>query len=59
MSAGHEPPPPPPPMMLRLLGDDLYLIADGPATGVRGEFERAGGEVTAINLGGRLAVRTR
>jgi CubicO group peptidase (beta-lactamase class C family) len=58
VSAGHEPPPPPPPMTLRLLGDDLYVIADGPATGVRGEFERADGQVTAINLGGRLATRT-
>jgi hypothetical protein len=41
-----------------LLADDKYLLADGPAKGMRGYFVRdEAGAITGINFGGRLATR--
>jgi CubicO group peptidase (beta-lactamase class C family) len=49
------------PIPLGLLGGegDRYVVADGPAKGMKGYFVRdASGEIEAIHLGGRLATRT-
>jgi hypothetical protein len=49
-----------PPFPLGILpGDrDRYIVTDGPAKGMRGYFTRnADGEIDAIHVGGRLAVR--
>jgi hypothetical protein len=37
---------------------DRYVIADGPAKGMKGYFQRdAAGAVNGVHLGGRLATR--
>jgi CubicO group peptidase (beta-lactamase class C family) len=53
-----EDPGPQPPIPLQLTGDDRYVVADGPAKGMRGYFTRSDdGSVAGVHLGGRLAVR--
>ncbi|HZQ83401.1 MAG TPA: serine hydrolase domain-containing protein [Acidimicrobiales bacterium] len=50
-----------PPIPLGLLdGDgDRYVVAEGPAKGMKGYFVRgADGDIQAVHLGGRLATRT-
>jgi CubicO group peptidase (beta-lactamase class C family) len=50
-----------PPFVLGLLGGegDRYVVAEGPAKGMKGYFVRgASGEVESVHLGGRLATRT-
>jgi CubicO group peptidase (beta-lactamase class C family) len=50
-----------PPIPLGLLGGegDRYIVADGPAKGMKGYFVRdEAGEIAAVHLGGRLATRT-
>lgn len=43
---------------IAILADDKYVLAEGPAKGMRGYFVRdESGSVTGINLGGRLATR--
>lgn len=49
-----------PPYILGLLSTDgsEYVVAEGPAKGMKGYFTRGpGGEVTGVHLGGRLATR--
>jgi CubicO group peptidase (beta-lactamase class C family) len=47
-----------PPFGIGLLADDKYIVTDGKAKGMRGFFTRDdAGQVSGINLGGRLATR--
>lgn len=58
--AGQEPPEPEPPVPLGFLPGpgDRYVVTGGPAKGMRGYFRRdKAGQVDAIHLGGRLALR--
>jgi len=58
--AGEEVPEEQPPFVLGLLSTDgnEYVVAEGPAKGMKGYFTRGpGGEVTGVHLGGRLATR--
>lgn len=59
MESGEEPPPAEPPLPLGLLaGGDRYVVTGGSAQGMTGYFHRdAAGQVDAIHIGGRLAVR--
>ncbi len=55
---GDEEPEEQPPYGITLLADDKYVLADGPAKGMRGYFVRDdSGKVFGINFGGRLATR--
>jgi CubicO group peptidase (beta-lactamase class C family) len=55
---GDEEPEEQPPYGISILADDKYVLADGPAKGMRGYFVRDEfGTVTGINFGGRLATR--
>lgn len=55
---GGEEPEEQPPIGITILADDKYVLADGPAKGMRGYFVRDdSGAVTGINFGGRLATR--
>src|SRR5579884_2974283 len=55
---GEEEPEEQPPLPIGILADDRYVVTDGPAKGMRGYFVRdEDGQVTGINLGGRLATR--
>jgi CubicO group peptidase (beta-lactamase class C family) len=57
----EEAPPPEPPIPLGLIpGGDRYVVTDGPAKGMTGYFRRdAAGNVDAVHLGGRLALRVK
>jgi hypothetical protein len=59
LDAGEKEPKPQPPVRLGLLpGSDRYVVAEGPAAGMRGYFSRdASGHVDGLHLGGRLASR--
>jgi CubicO group peptidase (beta-lactamase class C family) len=61
LDAGEDEPRPQPPVRLGMLpGSDRYVVAEGPATGMRGYFSRdASGRVDGLHLGGRLASRAR
>jgi hypothetical protein len=57
---GEEVPDEQPPIPLAILaGDgDQYVVADGPAKGMRGYFSRdADGHIQGVHIGGRLATR--
>jgi hypothetical protein len=57
---GEDVPTDEPPIPLAILaGDgDQYIVAEGPAKGMRGYFTRdADGNIQAVHLGGRLATR--
>ena len=54
---GQEPPKNQPPIKLKILPGDLCVVSEGPATGVKGEYQRVSGVITGLNLGGRLAVK--
>ena len=58
--AGEEVPEQPPIPLGLLDGDgDRYIVADGPAKGMKGYFVRDdSGTIAAVHLGGRLATRT-
>ena len=55
--AGQETPKRAPVIPLKVLPNDLVVVSAGPAKGVKGQFERANGDVSGLNFGGRLAVR--
>ncbi|HZU73029.1 MAG TPA: serine hydrolase domain-containing protein [Acidimicrobiales bacterium] len=58
--SGEEVPEEQPPIVLGLLSSDgnEYVVAEGPARGMKGYFNRdADGTVTGVHLGGRLATR--
>jgi len=59
LAAAGEQPPGQPALPLALLADrTAYVIASGPAKGMKGYFARdADGTVTGVHLGGRLATR--
>ena len=59
LAAAGEQPPEQPAFPLALLADrTAYVIASGPARGMKGYFARdADGTVTGVHLGGRLATR--
>jgi CubicO group peptidase (beta-lactamase class C family) len=53
---GREEPEEQPPYPIAILADDKYVLTEGPAKGMKGYFVRdEAGNVTGINLGGRLA----
>lgn len=57
---GDDTPPeqPPIPMAILSVDGDQYVVADGPAKGMRGYFTRdESGQVQGVHLGGRLATR--
>lgn len=54
---GQDPPKPQPPTLLRILPGDLCVVTEGPARGMKGEYQRVSGVITGVNLGGRLAVK--
>jgi hypothetical protein len=55
---GDEEPEEQPPFGITILADDKYVLADGPAQGMRGYFVRdESGAVFGINFGGRLATK--
>jgi CubicO group peptidase (beta-lactamase class C family) len=58
---GEEAPDQPPFPLGILAGDgDRYIVADGPAKGMKGYFVRGpGGTVDSVHVGGRLATRVR
>ena len=57
-AADKEPPPDPAPFDVGLLPRDEYIVTDGEYAGQRGFFTRdASGEVTGVDLAGRLATR--
>jgi hypothetical protein len=57
-AADKEPPPDPAPFEVGLLPRDEYIVTDGEYAGQRGFFTRdASGEVTGVDLAGRLASR--
>jgi CubicO group peptidase (beta-lactamase class C family) len=58
--SGEEVPEQPPfPLALLAGAGDRYVVADGPAKGMKGYFTRAAdGTVDGVHLGGRLATRT-
>ena len=56
--AGQEPPKQRDAIPLKLLADDICVVSDGVAKGIKGEFQRDdSGDITGLNFGGRLAVR--
>ncbi|HET6793496.1 MAG TPA: serine hydrolase domain-containing protein [Acidimicrobiales bacterium] len=57
--AGEEVPEEQPPYVMGLLSTDgyEYMIAEGPAKGMKGYFAQEGGQITGVHLGGRLATR--
>jgi hypothetical protein len=58
--SGEEVPEEQPPIILGLISSDgdEYVVAEGPAKGMKGYFTRdADGQVTGVHLGGRLATR--
>ena len=54
---GQEPPKQQPPIFLKILPGDLCVVSEGPAKGVKGEYQRVSGVITGLNFGGRLAVK--
>jgi CubicO group peptidase (beta-lactamase class C family) len=55
---GGEEPEKQPPYGITILADDKYVLADGPAKGMRGYFVRDdSGAVSGIHFGGRLATK--
>jgi CubicO group peptidase (beta-lactamase class C family) len=46
-----------PPLKFAILADDRFVVTEGPAKGLKGEYQRVSGVITGINLGGRLAVK--
>jgi CubicO group peptidase (beta-lactamase class C family) len=59
--SGQEVPEEQPPFNLGMVAGkpDHYVVADGPAKGMKGYFTRSeSGEVGAVHVGGRLATRT-
>ena len=51
----NEPPELPPGVTIRMTGDNQYTICDGQYKGMKGNFARTDGQITGINLIGRLA----
>ena len=54
---GRERPPKQPPIKFAILPDDQFVVTEGPAKGLKGEYQRVSGVISGINLGGRLAVK--
>jgi len=54
----RENPPDLRPIPMKLVGEDWFIVIDGPNKGGRGYFARhAGGGISGVNVGGRLAPR--
>ena len=56
---GRERPPKQPPIKFAILPDDRFVVIDGPAKGIKGEYQRVSGVISGVNFGGRLAVKRR
>ena len=56
---GRERPPKQPPIKIAILADDRFVVIEGAAKGIKGEYQRVSGVITGINFGGRLAVKRR
>lgn len=54
----REPPKDEAPILLRILPGDLCIITEGPYRGLKGEYQRVAGVISAVNIGGRLARKT-
>ena len=54
---GREAPKKQPPIKFAILPDDRFVVIEGPAKGMKGEYQRVSGVVSGINFGGRLAVK--
>jgi CubicO group peptidase (beta-lactamase class C family) len=55
---GRERPPKEPPIKAKILTGDQCIVIDGPAKGIKGQYERVSGVITGLNLS-RLAVKRR